>query len=95
MKTTVNQYYWTQHDDNANPPSFLLTIDSLISQKKIDEQYLKEIYPRLHAWFDWYNKTQIGHLMGTYRWRGRDIDNLELNPDTPTSGQFFFIETNY
>ncbi|CAG2168886.1 unnamed protein product [Oppiella nova] len=78
----------TQTDVNANPPSFLLTIDSLIKNKQIDVQFLKNIYPKLKAWFQWYNTTQSGELIGTYRWRGRnpEMGKNVLNPDTLTSG---------
>ncbi|CAG2103253.1 unnamed protein product [Medioppia subpectinata] len=78
----------TQTDVNANPPSFLLTIDTLMRNKQMDAQVLKTIYPRLKAWFAWYNTTQVGERVGTYRWRGRSPDggNHVLNPDTLTSG---------
>ena len=78
----------TQHETNANPPSFLLTIDSLMRNNQIDTNYLKTLYPRLKAWFQWYNTSQIGAIKGTYRWRGRDpdLDDKYLNPDTLTSG---------
>ena len=78
----------TQHETNANPPSFLLTIDSLLKRKQIDNNYLKNLYPRLKAWFQWYNTSQIGQIESTYRWRGRnpDSDDKDLNPQTLTSG---------
>ncbi|XP_054163075.1 mannosyl-oligosaccharide glucosidase-like [Oppia nitens] len=77
----------TQTDVNANPPSFLLTIDTLMKNNEIDKSYLKEIYPRLSSWFNWYNTSQSGTKMATYRWRGRSQDSIhELNPSTLTSG---------
>jgi len=78
----------TQTDVNANPPSFLLTIDSLIRHKQIDDNYLKSLYPRLKAWFNWFNTSQSGQIRSTYRWRDRvnDSENRVLNPTTWTSG---------
>ncbi|XP_066581367.1 uncharacterized protein GCS1 isoform X2 [Prorops nasuta] len=88
----VPQEFVTQVNTNANPPTFFLTLNFLI-QHKHDEmlrehfEFLDKIYPRLQAWFNWFNTTQQGNLPSTYRWRGRDgITNRELNPKTLTSG---------
>ncbi|XP_054153186.1 mannosyl-oligosaccharide glucosidase-like [Oppia nitens] len=76
----------TQRDVNANPPAFLLTIDTLMRRQAVDNGYLKDIYPRLQSWFHWYNTSQSGSKPGTYRWRGRWQNDRELNPSTLTSG---------
>ena len=77
----------TQHESDANPPSFLLTIDSLLSRKQIYKNDLDTLYPRLKAWFKWYNTSQIGEIRSTFRWRGRNpnLDDKQLNP------QIFFL----
>lgn len=46
-------------------------------------------YPRMEAWFNWFQRTQAGQVPGTFRWRGRgaapDFDT-ELNRKTFASG---------
>ncbi|XP_012259973.1 mannosyl-oligosaccharide glucosidase [Athalia rosae] len=88
----VPEEFITQVNTNANPPTFFLTLQSILkryngefSEKNI--QALERLYPRLQTWFDWYNTTQTGDLPGTYRWRGRDPTAIrEVNPKTLTSG---------
>lgn len=89
----VPEEFITQINTNANPPTFFLTLNYIISHlgdRLVNENrlgVLERMYGRLVKWFDWYNTTQIGELPGAYRWRGRNgITNLELNPKTLTSG---------
>jgi len=52
-----------------------------------DILYLRRLWPRLQAWYEWFNSTQAGEMPGTYRWRGRDPRAFtELNPKTLSSG---------
>lgn len=89
----VPEQFVVQQNKNANPPTFFLVLKHLL-EKYPDEMVksnrinmLDKLYPRLHAWFNWFNTTQKGELLGTYRWRGRDAETLhELNPKTLTSG---------
>ncbi|XP_011866700.1 PREDICTED: mannosyl-oligosaccharide glucosidase [Vollenhovia emeryi] len=82
----------TQINTNANPPTFFLTLDFMLQRKEQDLlrhnfRLLNRLYPRLQAWFSWFNVTQVGELPSTYRWRGRDEKTTkELNPKTLTSG---------
>ena len=89
----VPEEFVTQHNTNANPPTFFLTLKfinrnyrkKLKSEGKLHTLY--RLYPRLQAWFDWFNYTQLGDVPGSYRWKGRDPDAVrELNPKTLTSG---------
>ncbi|GFR47414.1 hypothetical protein Agub_g9131 [Astrephomene gubernaculifera] len=49
--------------------------------------FLRRAWPRLEAWYNWFNTTQAGPLPGTFRWHGRDpAAASELNPKTLTSG---------
>ncbi|XP_031842800.1 mannosyl-oligosaccharide glucosidase isoform X2 [Nomia melanderi] len=88
----VPEEFVTQINTNANPPMFFLTLSFILehNQEEILErhfQFLDRLYPRLQAWFNWFNTTQIGDIPSTYRWRGRDgTTNRELNPKTLTSG---------
>lgn len=89
----VPEEFVTQTNTNANPPTFFLTLRFIIKNfgNKLTEgdrlASLERFYPRLVAWFDWFNSTQVGLLPGSYRWRGRnDRTDLELNPKTMASG---------
>ena len=88
----VPEEFVTQVNTNANPPTFFLTLNFILEHRE-EELMLKhyklldKLYPRLQAWFEWFNTTQTGDSPGTYRWRGRDATtNRELNPKTMTSG---------
>lgn len=86
-RTKVPPEFITQHNENANPPTLILPIKSMIDRGVLDKDYLVKIYPRLKAWFNWFNTTQLGTLPSTYRWHGRDAKtDKELNPKTLTSG---------
>lgn len=79
--------FLTQRNTNANPPTLFMAIESLIDRNQADRQWLYYIYPRLKKWYDWFNTTQHGSFVNTFRWRGRNATtNLELNPKTLTSG---------
>lgn len=89
----VPEQFVIQQNTNGNPPTFFLVLKQLLD--KHPEEMLKntriavldKLYPRLHSWFTWFNTTQRGELLGSYRWRGRDADSdSELNPKTLTSG---------
>lgn len=89
----VPEEFVTQHNTNANPPTFFLTLKRLLVRhyEEITTtsrlHTLERLYPRLNAWFSWFNTTQKGEVPGTYRWRGRDDTIVrELNPKTLTSG---------
>nr|CAD7463636.1 unnamed protein product [Timema tahoe] len=99
----VPEEFVTQRNSNANPPTFFLTLQFILrnfanSLMDGDDRLgtLERLYPRLQAWFDWFNTTQIGEESGTYRWRGRDgTTNRELNPKTLTSGLDDYPRTSH
>lgn len=89
----VPEEFVTQHNTNANPPTFFLTLKFILSKyahtltKNGRLATLERLYPRLQAWIAWYNTTQRGDILGAYRWRGREnFKPFELNPKTLTSG---------
>ena len=86
-RTKVPAEFVVQHNEYANPPTLILPIKYMIDKGVLDKVFLQKIFPRLRAWFNWFNTTQVGKLPSTYRWRGRDPKtNRELNPKTLTSG---------
>ncbi|KAK7084788.1 hypothetical protein SK128_017513 [Halocaridina rubra] len=91
-RARVPDEFVVQRGKNANPPTLLLTLHSMMAgfKKELsdsDYEYLSHLWPRLRAWYYWFNGTQYGDLPGTYRWRGRDPRAVrELNPKTLTSG---------
>lgn len=91
-RAKVPDEFVVQHNRNANPPTLLLTLHSIvgdISGEMTDwwRDYLRRMWPRLATWYTWFNTTQLGDTRGAYRWRGRNASALrELNPKTLTSG---------
>ncbi|RXG68487.1 Mannosyl-oligosaccharide glucosidase [Armadillidium vulgare] len=91
-RARVPDEFVVQHQKAANPPTLMLTLHSMVnnfdgSLTDQDYDYLNRLWPRLKAWYQWFNSTQVGELPGTYRWRGRNPKSQkELNPKTLTSG---------
>ncbi|XP_071448203.1 mannosyl-oligosaccharide glucosidase [Hetaerina americana] len=90
----VPEEFVVQNAAIANPPTFFLTIQYILSnfgEDMIDPKrlaVLERLYPRFRAWFNWLNTTQAGELPGTYMWRGRVLlePSPEINPKTLASG---------
>lgn len=93
-RAKVPAEFVVQHNKNANPPTLLLTLHSMVrdlSSSSVPPQwfanYLHRIWARLEVWYNWFDTTQAGKVPGTYRWRGRNGSAIhELNPKTLTSG---------
>ena len=76
-----------QHTNNANPPTFFLTIDYLLKTNRTNHLFTLPFIQRLEKWYQWYNHTQSGLKPFSFRWRGRNASSIyELNPKTLTSG---------
>lgn len=91
-RAKVPQEFVVQHNEYANPPTFFLPLKNIVkelanSDDLRDYQFLERLFPRLKAWYNWFNHTQSGPIYSSYQWRGRNATStLELNPKTLTSG---------
>ena len=86
-RTKVPAEFVVQHNQKANPPALFLPIKAMHQKGLLDGDYMRKLFPRLRAWYNWLNTTQVGDAPSTYRWRGRDEKtDKELNPKTLTSG---------
>lgn len=91
-RARVPAEFVVQFNENANPPALFLPLRRIISNliasnSSQDRQYLRTLFPRLRAWYGWFNRTQSGVVSSSYRWRGRNATTVkELNPKTLTSG---------
>eukprot|EP00981_Chlorochromonas_danica_P012290 scaffold4749_cov174-Ochromonas_danica.AAC.5 len=47
---------------------------------------LQDLYPRLEAWLNWFWITQHGEDEGSFRWRGRSLNDNKNLPNTLASG---------
>ncbi|XP_035426916.1 mannosyl-oligosaccharide glucosidase [Cygnus atratus] len=84
-RAKVPPEFVVQHSETANPPTLFLALQRLLGTAPLP--YLRRLFPRLRAWYEWYNSTQAGPLPYTFRWRGRDTDPERfLNPKTLASG---------
>ena len=92
----VPSEFVVQNNKNANPPTLLLTLHSMLKDMTINgndqvpewfRSYLHRFWPRLVTWYNWFDNSQAGEIPGTFRWRGRNPNAInELNPKTLTSG---------
>lgn len=91
-RAKVPQEFVVQNNEYANPPTFFLPLKNIVKELKNsgaskDQQYLERLFPRLKAWYSWFNRTQAGTVYSSYQWRGRNATSTrELNPKTLTSG---------
>ncbi|NXL68983.1 MOGS glucosidase, partial [Chordeiles acutipennis] len=84
-RARVPPEFVVQRSDTANPPTLLLALGKLLPGAPLP--YLRRLFPRLRAWYEWFQRTQAGPLPHTYRWRGRDPPLPRfLNPRTLGSG---------
>ncbi|CAH8857165.1 unnamed protein product [Trichobilharzia szidati] len=94
-RSRVPSEFIVQSDVVANPPSLILTVEALLdrfprltaSEANEFRRWSMLTLPRLHVWYRWFNTTQIGPVPLSYRWRGRNPDEVhQLNPLTLSSG---------
>ncbi|UJR36867.1 hypothetical protein I4U23_029580 [Adineta vaga] len=86
-RARVPSEFIVQYTNNANPPTFFLTIDYLLKKNRTNHLFTLPFIQRLEKWYQWYNRTQSGPIPFSFRWRGRNASSIfELNPKTLTSG---------
>ncbi|KAM6289128.1 mannosyl-oligosaccharide glucosidase [Aegotheles albertisi] len=84
-RAKVPPEFLLQHGEVANPPTLLLALERLLPDA--DPGYLRRLFPRLQAWYEWLWRSQAGPLPLSFRWRGRDPNPERfLNPKTLASG---------
>ena len=71
-RAKVPAEFVVQKNTNANPPTLLLTLNSMVQDFKNQvpkwfEAYLARIWPRLEVWYNWFNETQRGVVPGSFR----------------------------
>ena len=62
-RAKVPTEFVVQRNENANPPTLFLPLQGIVkslvaSDKESDRQFLRNLYPRLQAWYQWFNTTQ-------------------------------------
>ena len=72
-RAKVPAEFVVQENRNANPPTLLLTLHSIVHDLQHGMTdwwtgYLSRMWPRLITWYSWFNTTQVGELRGTYRY---------------------------
>ncbi|CAI2730220.1 unnamed protein product [Schistosoma spindalis] len=94
-RSKVPSEFVVQSSDVANPPSLILTVEALldrlprltVAEANEFRRWSMLVFPRLHVWYQWFNTTQIGPVPLSYRWRGRNPNEIhQLNPLTLSSG---------
>uniref|UniRef100_A0A7I4A5H3 Mannosyl-oligosaccharide glucosidase n=1 Tax=Physcomitrium patens TaxID=3218 RepID=A0A7I4A5H3_PHYPA len=96
-RSKVPDAFVKQHTSNANPPALFMAIHKLATAFEIekslglpneeDRVFFERLYPRLEAWFRWFNTSQTGKETSSYYWHGRNAQTKrELNPTTLMSG---------
>ncbi|XP_052754683.1 mannosyl-oligosaccharide glucosidase [Galleria mellonella] len=89
----VPKEFVVQSNAAANPPILLMQLARQARRRpELFEPHgplrpaLDRMFPRLQAWYQWFQSSQKGEEPTSYRWRGREDDGMQLNPKTLASG---------
>jgi len=79
-RARVPPEFVVQHPTHANPPSLFLPLLGMAERAGaggVDGAavgaWLGRAWPRLEAWYAWFNRTQAGPVPGSYRWGRGDL----------------------
>ena len=92
-RARVPDEFVVQRNNQGNPPTFFLVLDAMFKNRSlrdinnIELEQLNRMWPRLVAWYNWFNTSLHGQEPGSYYWRGRESASVrELNPKSLSSG---------
>nr|SVE69679.1 EOG090X02G1 [Eubosmina coregoni] len=92
-RARVPDEFVVQRNNQGNPPTLLLVLDAMFEKRSLRDitnlelEQLNRMWPRLTAWYNWFNTSLHGPVPGSYYWRGRDMaSERELNPKSLSSG---------
>eukprot|EP01006_Ploeotia_vitrea_P040165 TRINITY_DN66407_c2_g1_i1.p1 TRINITY_DN66407_c2_g1~~TRINITY_DN66407_c2_g1_i1.p1 ORF type:complete len:792 (+),score=84.17 TRINITY_DN66407_c2_g1_i1:29-2404(+) len=73
-RTRVPEEFVPQNPAAANPPTMTLQIQNFARNNQDGKHtaFLKEVWPYLEKWYNWFQKTQAANSEGEYRWKGRE-----------------------
>lgn len=82
-RSKVPEEFQLQRRHFANPPTLFFLLNDASSP--VDNQILKQWYPALKAWYDWFRRTQKAHWPlerkgvdpdHLYQWQGRNGEHI-------------------
>lgn len=97
LATTSEELQVIENNDEAvtkkrarstNPDEEQLVAVEYEAERDLVLNFIRDIYPQLHQWVQWFMHTQRGSnkFPGSFRWRGRSSGDGKVIPNTLASG---------